>query len=336
MAEHCRWTADVDLAAFLTEPQSPEWEEFRRHYLLCKACTAEVARWIQLETTLRSMSKNTPPTHPTVEQLAQFQRSPAQLSAEALLLIQQHLKRCRACAEELSFVKAFDFSLLENDKGAIPVEAEKPIWERSRAYREAAGRIFTVFQESVSRLFNTFRPVVLHPAFAYSIALLLCIPAVRYYTLPAPPELSRSPTSPVPTRSVEDPFKSLPSSPTLGIPTSGEPALAALAVLHEYKTAYEARDIDSLRRIWEMSPEVRQNFARLFHEARAVSLLIDVRDVRISQGGKGVVVEFAQVATLLKGEDSFSARGPLFYTADIRQHEDSGKWIIHDLQELPG
>lgn len=333
MAERCPWTSERALDAFLAEPEAAEWKEFRQHYLYCEACAAAVVRWSQLEGALRAMGENST-AHPAVEQLAQFQRSPEQLPADLRKSIQEHLASCRACAEELSLVQSFDFSLLDTDKEPAPAEVRQSVPQKERPQKPPGWRGAS-FQEAAERFFDGLRQLLWHPAFAYAVALLLCIPAIRYYSLPVPAEPTRSPTGPT-TRMPVDPSRTLsglPPAPTL--PT-GEPVAAALALLQQYRSAYEARDLKSLHHIWEMNPETRQSLEQLFHDARAVSLLIDIKEVRVREGGKAVTVEFAQVATLLKGTESFSARGPFFYSADIRRREGSGEWVIEELQELPG
>jgi len=321
MTERCQRASEIDLAAFLAEPLNPEWEEFRQHYLQCSACATEVFQWTRLEAVLRSMGQNPGATHPTEEQLAQFQRRPERLSAEERHAIAQHLKNCPACAEELSFVASFDFSRLEEDK-VVASRAKRP---------SGRAAIATYWESVIAPFFDGLRHLVLHPAFAYAVALLLGIPAIRYYLPPSPLPAFRSLTGSAPERA---PAKPLLPSPTVGTPVSGEPAADVLALLNEYKVAYEARDIESLRRIWEMSPEVDRELARLFAETRIVSLLLDVREARANAAGDKVSVEFLQGVMRVTAENRVYTVSSV-YLADIQRSDNPKKWMIRDLQKLP-
>jgi hypothetical protein len=114
MPADCNQALAIDLAAVFTEPQSPEWEEFRLHYPRCERCAAEVANWRKLEQLLRAAGKaTTEVVHPAEEALLQFHRNAARLSLEERQAIQQHLQTCRACAEGLALATSFDFSLIQ-------------------------------------------------------------------------------------------------------------------------------------------------------------------------------------------------------------------------------
>ena len=113
MPTDCNRALEVDLAAVFTEPQSPEWEEFRLHYPQCERCSAEVAKWRKLEQILRSAGKATTVIHPAEETLLQFHHHAERLSLEEQQSIQQHLQTCRACTEGLSLATSFDFSLIQ-------------------------------------------------------------------------------------------------------------------------------------------------------------------------------------------------------------------------------
>ncbi len=324
MTERCQRASDMDLAAFLAEPQSPEWAEFRQHYLQCRTCATEVFGWTRLAAVLRSISMNPGATHPAEEQLAHFQRRPERLSVEERHAIEQHLKNCPACAEELSFVESFDFSLLEEDQAGARKAKEPSI----------RAAVSTYWESLLAPFFAGFRHLVLHPAFAYAVALLLAIPAVRYYALPAAPESTRSLSGSAQERAGVTPGK--PFSPSLppGISASGEPHVVAHTLLNEYKAAYEARDVEALRRIWQMSPEVERELGRLFAETKTLTLLFDEREVRASAQGDRVSVEFLQGLMRVTADNRLYAVSAV-YTADLQQRADSKSWVIQDLQKLP-
>src|SRR5215510_15278161 len=113
MPERCLKVTEIDLAAFLTEPQDPTWEEFRQHYPQCEVCSLEVSRWTKLERLLTIEGKKTEATHPAEAQLMQFQQSPESLSTNERHSIQRHLQSCPSCREELSLLASFDFSLIQ-------------------------------------------------------------------------------------------------------------------------------------------------------------------------------------------------------------------------------
>src|SRR5882762_9358646 len=113
MTGSCLKASAIDLTAFLTEPQSPEWEEFRQHTLHCEVCSAEVFHWRQLEDLLKSTGRNTAATHPSEELLAQFHRRQESFAEVDRHSITQHLQACPACREELSLLASFNFSLIQ-------------------------------------------------------------------------------------------------------------------------------------------------------------------------------------------------------------------------------
>ena len=244
MNGNCYKASEIDLATFLTESSSPEWEEFRQHALHCAPCSAEVYKWTKLEHILRAMGKETAATHPSEERLVQFQRSPRSLAPKERHSIQQHLQSCPACKEEVSLLASFDFSLIQKwadeEKPAQAVAAKRP------AFRESL----------MTRLLETLRSLVLQPAFAYGIvALLLGIHVVSQDLLrysPSTPDIERS----QPTETGAGPERGAsPGSTKTVAPAHLSPQEAALVLLEHYKAAYEARDVGALERFWKMNEE---------------------------------------------------------------------------------
>jgi hypothetical protein len=128
MLTDCNQALEVDLAAVFTEPQSPEWEEFRLHYPQCERCSAEVAKWRKLEQVLKAAGKATTGVHPAEETLLQFHHNAERLSPAERQAIQQHLQICRACTEGLSLATSFDFSLIQkwiDEERAIQVKDQE-------------------------------------------------------------------------------------------------------------------------------------------------------------------------------------------------------------------
>jgi len=326
MPEKCHKASEVDLTIFLTEPHGPEWEEFRRHTLHCEACAVEVLQWTQLEDLLKSASPNTTATHPSEELLAQFHKRRESLAEADRLSIAQHLQACATCREELSLLASFNFSLIqqwvEEEQPAQTVVVERP------ALRES----------SMARLLKALRSLVLHPAFAYGVALLLGIQVASHELLPhsssRPAFEFSSPAVGMRTR--VGPERSVsPGSTTIVVPSSLSPQEAALALLEAYKAACEARDMSALDRLWEMSGEWHSTMAQLFEESRRLSLLFDIHTVRVNDEENRVSVEFVQVTTVLSKEGRFYTKGPISYIADIRRRGDSSGWEIQNLQHVP-
>jgi hypothetical protein len=326
MAGHCRRSADIDFPAFLIEPHDATWEEFRHHYSQCPDCTAEVARWARLEWALRTMDQSNAAGHPSEEQLAQFQRCPHLLSAEARHRIEQHLKGCPACKEEMTFVDSFDFSLLQEGPNVAKAATSQPVKVAAPTPRASFGmRIESI----ITGLFDTLRSLVLHPAFAYAVVLVLCIPAVRYYQLLD----SLGETDSIRSLSPVKKPALLPSAE--GIPVSGSPEAIARTLLDEYRRAYEARDIEALGQVWEIPPDQYEELQRFFAETRVLSLLLDVESVQVTDSG--LLVEFRQIVQRL-GADNRLYRDRTFgsYVAELRKRDDTNRWVIAELQALPG
>src|SRR5213593_1735402 len=144
----CRKAFDIDLADFLAHAGTPEWREFREHYPRCPECAAEVRAWTELHHLLQ---RNGADTHPPEERLLRFETERAALSAAEREMIARHLAACRSCADELAALRRFDF------RGLAPTPAVP-----RRAHR-------------MPDLAALVRQVVLHPAFAYGLVVLLLL-----------------------------------------------------------------------------------------------------------------------------------------------------------------
>ena len=326
MPGNCHKASELDLAVFLTEPHSPEWEEFRQHTLHCEACFGEVFKWTQLQDLLKSTGRNAAATHPPEKLLAQFHKHRESLAEADRLSIARHLQACAACREELSLLASFDFSLIHKwvaeEQPTRTVVAERPVLRES----------------SITRSLKALRSLILHPAFAYGVALLLGIGVASHDLLPRFSsgrdfEVSLSAGG---MRARAEPERSVsPGSTAIVVPSSLPPHQAALALLEAYKAACEARDLSALDRLWKMNGEWHTTMAQLFEESRRLSLLFDVRAVRVNHEENQVSVEFAQVTTVLSKEGRFYTRGPVSYIAAIGRRSDFSGWEIQDLQHGP-
>src|SRR5437899_4280659 len=142
----CRRASDLDLADFVAGSARPEWAEFRAHYARCAECSAEVRAWTELHLLLQA-----PAAHPAEELLLRFETEPGRLPAAERRAVEEHLAHCVSCNDELAALRRFDFTALEPKAAASPAPS---------------------FAEWLRRL-------VLHPAFAYAIVLLLLYPALE-------------------------------------------------------------------------------------------------------------------------------------------------------------
>jgi hypothetical protein len=144
----CRRAFDLDLADFVAGSARPEWAEFRAHYARCAECSAEVRAWTELHLLLQP-----PAAHPAEELLLRFETEPGRLPAAERRAVEEHLARCPSCNDELAALRRFDFTALEPKAAAAP--APRPSFA------------------------ERLRHLVLHPAFAYAIVLLLLYPALE-------------------------------------------------------------------------------------------------------------------------------------------------------------
>jgi len=144
----CRRAFDLDLADFVAGSARPEWAEFRAHYARCAECSAEVRAWTELHLLLQA-----PAAHPAEAVLLRFETEPGRLPAAERRAVEEHLARCPSCRDELAALRRFDFTALEPKAAVAP--APRPS-----------------FAERIGRL-------VLHPAFAYALVLLLLYPALE-------------------------------------------------------------------------------------------------------------------------------------------------------------
>jgi anti-sigma factor RsiW len=109
----CEKAQEIDLAAYLVDPDLPEWAEFREHYPSCPDCAEEVAAWSRIEASLRSSGDPQQGAHPAPELLARFEEDPRSLSPADWQRVDRHTRECRQCADELAALREFDFPVLE-------------------------------------------------------------------------------------------------------------------------------------------------------------------------------------------------------------------------------
>lgn len=159
----------LDLAAFLAGEESPEVRGFRDHYPTCPACSAEVRAWMEVHAGLNPpLAEN---QHPTEELLLQFESQPDRMSGVARTSVETHLKTCASCRDELHSLRSFDFSILD-----------RPVADRLASTRQVPAKLAWL-----KSFLAPLRAVLVHPAFAYGLVLLLLLPQLSSLS----PELSR-------------------------------------------------------------------------------------------------------------------------------------------------
>ncbi len=150
----CDRAQQIDLASFVSERTGEGFAAFRKHYPLCPECSTEVRAWNELHLAL--VDTGGAPAHPAAEILARFEASPAALSEHARGEIESHLSVCPACRDELGALHRFD-----------PARLSSPALKSSGP------------SEALGTLVGRLRDMVMHPLFAYGVALLLLYPALQ-------------------------------------------------------------------------------------------------------------------------------------------------------------
>lgn len=103
----CLKSLELDLPAFLVEPQLDEWREFRSHYPVCQDCSLIVANWSDVEAMVREACGGTH-RHPSAEDLIALHRDGEGLAYSQYVALMRHLDGCPACSEAMSLLASFD------------------------------------------------------------------------------------------------------------------------------------------------------------------------------------------------------------------------------------
>ncbi len=103
----CLKSLELDLPAFLVEPQLEEWREFRVHYPVCQDCSVIVANWSNVEAMVREACGGTH-RHPSPEDLIALQRDGEGLAYSQYLALMRHLDGCPPCSEAMTLLARFD------------------------------------------------------------------------------------------------------------------------------------------------------------------------------------------------------------------------------------
>jgi anti-sigma factor RsiW len=156
----CRKAQEIDLAAYLVDPDQPAWTEFREHYPTCPDCAEEVAAWASIEASLRAAGDRGQEAHPAVEILARFEDDPRALTADEWKRVDQHTRECRQCADELAALREFDFSALETVPPATIGEAVRAMGQSAAELLRSLARwaVPGLGDEALSGFFGTREP----------------------------------------------------------------------------------------------------------------------------------------------------------------------------------
>ena len=161
----CRRAFDIDLTAFVADASGPEWADFRAHYPGCAECAAEVRIWTELHETLRAGAA-TPSSHPAEALLVEYAERADTLAADDLRSIEHHVAACRLCADELTTLRKFDFAALGP---AAAAQVRPAAWQRGASAARGGG---------LAGATRRIGRVLVHPAFAYAVVLLLLVPVL--------------------------------------------------------------------------------------------------------------------------------------------------------------
>lgn len=145
----CRRASDIDREEFLAHPSAPEFADFRGHYPRCAVCAPEVRGWTEVDLALAQGEA----PHPAPELLFRFAERRRELAAAERTSVERHLSTCASCRDEMTALGRFDFDAL--------LAPAAPAAPASRRWSLPA-----------------FGRLVLHPAFAYALVLLLLVEAL--------------------------------------------------------------------------------------------------------------------------------------------------------------
>ncbi len=146
----------------MVETRNEDWAAFREHYPVCAECSAEVARWSQLEEILGRSGQF---EHPSEAALLAFETDPGALATEERSSVRLHLDDCAPCRDALVAVRSFDLEAAVELTAVTSASAEK-------VARSQLERMFASLRDAIGS-----RPQLrLSPALVAVVLLLLAIP----------------------------------------------------------------------------------------------------------------------------------------------------------------
>lgn len=165
------------------------------------------------------------------------------------------------------------------------------------------------------------------PVVGYTLAAILAVPAALYVWQLLAPAAAPSVESPAAPQAADSaPFVSSanPDEPP-------QPRIAARSLLRRYEEALRARDMRQLEAIWRMDDDDRKDYRELFNEARLIGTLIDIQNTQLAPDDT-VLMSFVQVLTVVRGDDEYSARGPIVYDVKVQRDDGFDDWVITELK----
>ncbi len=103
----CLKSLELDLPAFLVEPQLDQWRDFRTHYPVCLDCSLVVANWSRVENMVREAC-GAAHRHPSPEDLIALHRDGEGLAYPQYVALMRHLDGCPLCGEAMTLLARFD------------------------------------------------------------------------------------------------------------------------------------------------------------------------------------------------------------------------------------
>jgi len=96
-------------------------------------------------------------------------------------------------------------------------------------------------------------------------------------------------------------------------------------LLNEYRKAFEAQDIDRLKRVWLMNPDERSTLEHVFARARGINLRIESAKFK-TEGARGWM-EFDQFMAVDLGEPGDLSAGGVSGRV-LGAHDSFGAWAL--------
>jgi len=103
----CLKSLELDLPAFLVEPQLDAWRIFRAHYPVCHDCSSVIANWSHVEAIIREACGG-PERHPAAADLIALHRDGEGLAYAQYVALMRHLDGCPQCSEAMTLLAHLD------------------------------------------------------------------------------------------------------------------------------------------------------------------------------------------------------------------------------------
>jgi hypothetical protein len=103
----CQRVLELDLGAFMVEPDSQTWQAFREHYPTCLDCSREVVGWSRVHMLVREACGGLH-RHPSADDLIVFYGDGDGFGYLQHVSLMRHLDACVACAESMALLARFE------------------------------------------------------------------------------------------------------------------------------------------------------------------------------------------------------------------------------------